>query len=72
MTCSSLSFSTTQYITLLIYKQFAYYLFLEPAYVLMMMDIISSTYVILVEAILSSLSIVAGILADLKLGVIQF
>ncbi len=49
-----------------------YYLFLEPAYVSMMMDTVSSTKVILVEAILSSLSIVAGILADLKLGVIQF
>ncbi len=66
--CSSLSFSTTQYITLLIYKQLAYYLFLEPAYVSMMMDTVSSTKVILVEAILSSLSIAAGILADLKFG----
>ncbi len=34
----------------------------------MMMDTVSSTYVILVEAILSSLSIVAGIIADLKFG----
>ncbi len=65
--CSLISFSTTHYIMLLILLwQFTnsllyYYLFHEPAYVSMMMDAVSSTEVILVEAILSSLSIVAGI-----------
>ncbi len=73
VTSSFSSFSTTHYIMLLILlwqftNSLLFYLFLEPAYVLMMMDIISSTEVILVEATLSSLSIVAGILADLKFG----